>query len=155
WRYTDAFLDAGADHVTFHIEVERDGGGDVGGLLRHIRARGAKAGLSLQPDTPVERLRPYLRDLDLVLVMSVFAGFGGQEFMPSVLDKVAELRAIGFVGEVAMDGGISAATIADSAAAGTNVFVAGTAVFGGDDRRARIAELRTLAEQARVGLGNS
>jgi len=149
WQYADAFLDAGSDLLTFHIEVED--GGDVGALLKHIRSRGKQAGLSVQPDTPVERLRPFVNDLDLVLIMSVFAGFGGQKFMTSVLPKVQELRAMGFAGEISMDGGIAAGTIADSAAAGTNVFVAGTAVFGADDRVARIAELRQLAMRARDG----
>ena len=147
WQYADAFLDAGADLLTFHIEVE--GNGDVGKLLDHIRSRGAKAGLSMQPDTPVSRLRPFVDRLDLVLVMSVFAGFGGQKFMPAVLTKVGELRRLGFGGEVSMDGGIGAGTIAESSRAGTNVFVAGTAVFGAADRAARIAELRRLAALAR------
>jgi ribulose-phosphate 3-epimerase len=143
WKFADAFLDAGADLLTFHIEVEQNG--DVRELLDHIRARGAKAGLSVQPDTPVLRLQPFVDRLDLVLVMSVFAGFGGQKFMPTVLPKVAELRKLGFRGEVSMDGGISPQTIAESARAGTNVFVAGTAVFGAADRKGRIAELRTAA----------
>jgi len=152
WQYADAFLDAGSDLLTFHIEVEQNGdvgqNRDVGTLLKHIRSRGKKAGLSVQPDTPVSRLQPFVKDLDLVLIMSVFAGFGGQKFMTSVLPKVQELRAMGFEGEISMDGGIAPATIADSAAAGTNVFVAGTAVFGVDDRKARIAELRQLAGRA-------
>jgi len=147
WRYADAFLDAGSDCLTFHVEVEE--GGDVPALLKHIRGRGAKAGLSLQPDTPVERLEPYLAGLDLVLVMSVRAGFGGQEFMPEVLAKVQGLRDMGFQGEISMDGGIGPETIAASAAAGTNVFVAGTAVFSVADRRARIRALRGAAERAR------
>ena len=110
----------------------------------------------MQPDTPVSRLQPYLQDLDLVLIMSVFAGFGGQKFMSSVLPKAQELRAMGFEGEISMDGGISPATIADSAAAGTNVFVAGTAVFGAEDRKARIGELRQLAENAQdMGTGDT
>lgn len=147
WLYADPFLDAGSDLLTFHIEVEQNG--DVGGLLKHIRSRGRKAGLSVQPDTPVSRLQPHLKDLDLVLLMSVFAGFGGQKFMGSVLPKAQELRAMGFEGEISMDGGIGPATIADSSKAGTNVFVAGTAVFGVEDRKARIDELRQIAEQAR------
>ena len=146
WKYADPFLDAGSDLLTFHIEVEEQG--DVGALLKHIRSRGKKAGLSVQPDTPISRLKPYIQDLDLVLIMSVFAGFGGQKFMTSVLPKAQELRALGFDGEISMDGGIAPATIAGSAAAGTNVFVAGTAVFGADDRKARISELRQLAENA-------
>jgi ribulose-phosphate 3-epimerase len=103
----------------------------------------------VQPDTPVASLAPYLKQLDLVLVMSVFAGFGGQKFMTDVLPKVSELRRLGYQGEVSMDGGIAPATIAQSARAGTNVFVAGTAVFAAPDRRARIAELRDLAVRAR------
>ena len=147
WKYADAFLDAGSDWLTFHVEVEE--GGDVGGLLRHIRGRGAKAGLSLQPDTPVDRLTPYLADLDLVLIMSVFAGFGGQSFMPSVLGKAKALRDMGFTGEISMDGGIGPATISDCAKAGVNVFVAGTAVFGAPDRSQRISELRQISESNR------
>jgi ribulose-phosphate 3-epimerase len=146
WQYADAFLDAGAAALTFHVEVQDRG--DVAALLARIRARGVKAGLSLQPDTPAGALAPFVEQLDLVLVMSVFAGFGGQKFMPGVLPKVAQLRALGFRGEVSMDGGIGPATIADSARAGTNVFVAGTAVFGAADRAARIAELRALASAA-------
>ena len=146
WRYADAFLDAGADLLTFHIEVASHG--DVGALLAHIRQRGRKAGLSLQPDTPASALAPYVDQLDLVLVMSVFAGFGGQKFMPAVLPKVAELRRAGFRGEVSMDGGIGPSTIADAARAGTNAFVAGTAVFGAADRGAAIANLRQLAAAA-------
>ena len=147
WRYADAFLDAGADLLTFHIEVAKNG--DVKALLDQIRKRGKGAGLSVQPDTPVALLAPYLDRLDLVLVMSVFAGFGGQKFMTDVLPKVAELRRLGYQGEVSMDGGIAPATIEPSARAGTNVFVAGTAVFGAADRRARITELRELAARAR------
>lgn len=143
WRYADAFLDAGAAWLTFHVELA--GRGDVLGLLQHIRSRGAKAGLSLQPDTPVESLRPFVGALDLVLVMSVFAGFGGQAFLPEVLPKVGALRGFGYTGLVSMDGGIGTKTIGASAAAGTDVFVAGTAVFGAPDRQARIAELRALA----------
>lgn len=147
WRYADAFLDAGADLLTFHVEVEQNG--DVGALLRHIRSRGKLAGLSLQPDTPADRLAPFVRELDLVLIMSVFAGFGGQKFMPEVLPKVARLRALGFAGEVSMDGGIGPGTIGDAARAGSNAFVAGTAVFGAPDRTSRIRELRSAALAAR------
>lgn len=146
WRYADAFLDAGADLLTFHIEVAQHG--DVGELLAHIRKRGRKAGLSLQPDTPASALAPFVAQLDLVLVMSVFAGFGGQKFMPSVLPKVGELRRVGYAGEISIDGGIGVATIADAARAGSNVFVAGTAVFGSSDRTAAIRELRQVATAA-------
>ena len=146
WRYRDAFLEAGADLFTFHVEVERNG--DAHALIDAVKARGRKAGMSIQPDTPAERLQPYLPRLDLVLVMSVFAGFGGQKFMAEVLPKAKALRAMGFRGEISMDGGIGSTTIAQAAAAGVNVFVAGTAVFGAPDRGTRIAELRRLASGA-------
>ena len=149
WRYADAFLDAGADLLTFHIEVA--GNGDVAALLRHVKQRGKQVGLSLQPNTAPETLAPFVREIDLVLIMSVYAGFGGQKFMPEVLPKVAALRALGFRGEVSMDGGIGPQTIADAARAGTNAFVAGTAVFGAPDRTARIAELRRTAAAAAAG----
>ncbi|MBK8100458.1 MAG: ribulose-phosphate 3-epimerase [Planctomycetes bacterium] len=146
WRYRDAFLDAGADLFTFHVEVAQHG--DVGALLDSVRARGVKVGMSIQPDTPVERLLPWLPRLDLVLIMSVFAGFGGQKFMPEVLPKATWLRTAGFRGDISMDGGIGSSTIAQAAAAGVNVFVAGTAVFGAPDRAARIAQLRAAASGA-------
>jgi len=146
WHYRDPFLDAGADLFTFHVEVEKRG--DAHALIDSVKARGVKVGMSLQPDTPAARLLPFLERLDLVLVMSVFAGFGGQKFMAEVLPKVAELRRLGFRGEVSMDGGIGPQTIAQSAAAGTNVFVAGSAVFGAADRAGRIAQLRALATGA-------
>jgi ribulose-phosphate 3-epimerase len=147
WKYRDPFLDAGTDLFTFHVEVERNG--DAHALIDSLHARGVKAGMSIQPDTAAARLQPYLARLDLVLIMSVFAGFGGQKFMAEVLPKVHQLRQMGFRGEISMDGGIGPATIAASAAAGTNVFVAGTAVFGAPDRTARIAQLRQLAVAAR------
>jgi ribulose-phosphate 3-epimerase len=147
WGYADAFLDAGADLLTFHVELDNEG--DVGTLLDHVRGRGRKAGLALQPDTPAARLLPWLDRLDLVLVMSVFAGFGGQRFMPEVLAKAAELRALGYRGEISIDGGITEGTIGDAARAGVNAFVAGTAVFGQRDRAAAIAALRARALAAR------
>lgn len=146
WKYCDRFLEAGANVLTFHVEVE--GNGDAPALIERIQQHGSKAGMSLQPDTPVERLQPYVHKLDVVLIMSVFAGFGGQSFMPDVLPKAAALRAMGFQGEIAMDGGIDPKTIGLSASAGTNVFVAGTAVFGAKDRAARILQLRELAVAA-------
>ncbi|MEC7584062.1 MAG: ribulose-phosphate 3-epimerase [Planctomycetota bacterium] len=146
WKYCDRFLEAGADVLTFHVEVEENG--DAPALIDRIQQHGSKAGMSLQPNTPVERLQPYVDKLDVVLIMSVFAGFGGQSFMPDVLPKAVALRAMGFRGEIAMDGGIDPKTIGQSAAAGTNVFVAGTAVFGAKDRAARILELRELAVAA-------
>ena len=149
WRYADAFLDAGADLFTFHVEVTDRGDGHE--LIRKVVKRGVKAGMSLNPDADVHRLAPFLSELDLVLVMSVFAGFGGQKFMPEVLEKVRILREeLGFTGEISMDGGIGPQTIGLSAGAGTNVFVAGSAVFGAPDVNGRIRELRALAEKSRA-----
>src|SRR5262245_36125361 len=100
WRYCDPFLDAGADWLTFHVEVEDRG--DVAALIDRIKARGRKAGMSLQPDTPAERLRPYVRQLDLVLVMSVFAGFGGTKFLGEVLARDDAVSTLGFQVDVAV-----------------------------------------------------
>jgi len=148
WKYADAFLDAGADVFTFHLEVAEHG--DAGALIERVRRRGVRVGMALNPDADVNRLAPWLEQLDLVLVMSVFAGFGGQRFMPEVLPKVRALRhTLGFAGEIEMDGGIDPETVEACAAAGTNVFVAGTAIFGVEDRRARIALLRERAEAHR------
>ncbi len=147
WKYADPFLDAGADVFTFHLEVcDR---GDAMALIDKVRSRGVRVAMALNPDADVRRVAPYLSSLDMVLVMSVFPGFGGQQFMPEVLDSVRTLRGeLGFEGEIEMDGGIAPDTIEACAAAGTNVFVAGTAVFGAEDVPARIAELRSKAAAA-------
>lgn len=150
WKYADPFLDAGADVFTFHLEVADRG--DAMALIDKIKSRGVRVGMALNPDADVRRLEPYLASLDMVLVMSVFPGFGGQEFMPEVLDNVRTLRGeLGFGGEIEMDGGIAPETISACAAAGTNVFVAGTAIFGADDIPARIADLRAKATAAYGG----
>ena len=149
WRYADDFLDAGAATLTFHIEVDRSNRMRNQELIDRIRGRGARAGLAVNPDGDVAWLEPYLPTLDLVLVMSVFPGFGGQKFMPDVLAGVRRLRGeFGYTGDIEMDGGIDPATIGSCAAAGTNVFVSGTGVFGAPDWAARIAELRALARAA-------
>ncbi len=108
-------------------------------------------GLSLNPPTPVESVLPYLGDIDLLLVMSVNPGWGGQSFIPEVLDKVrvarAEIDAQGFACEIEIDGGINATTAVDAAAAGCDVFVAGSAVFKADDPVAAANEIRAAAER--------
>jgi ribulose-phosphate 3-epimerase len=147
WQYADAFLDAGADVLTFHAEL----GGDALGLIRKVKARGRRAAMSLNPDTPLTKVEPFLAELDMVLVMSVFPGFGGQEFMPEVLAKVRRLRGeLGYAGLVEMDGGINLATLPLCARAGADVLVAGTAIFKEPDRKAVIASFRTLAEAERT-----
>jgi ribulose-phosphate 3-epimerase len=151
WRYADDFLDAGAAVLTFHLEVAHRG--DASALIARIQERGALAGMALNPDADVGGLEPFLSQVDMILVMSVFPGFGGQQFMPDVLSKVRAMRsALGFAGLIEMDGGIGPATIESCASAGTDVFVAGTAVFAAEDVPGRIKELRELASAARPAL---
>lgn len=148
-RYAPDFVAAGAHVVTFHHEVTGDASGEA---IEAVRKAGAPmVGMSVNPDRPVEVLEPWLDRLDLVLVMSVFPGFGGQKFMPEVLPKVARLREMGFTGLIEMDGGVAPETIAACAAAGTDVFVAGSAIFGAADLDGRMKEMRQLALEARVG----
>ncbi len=147
WKYADPFMDAGADVFTFHLEVADRG--DAHALLAKVRERGVKTGMAINPDADVRKLQPYLDALDMVLVMSVFPGFGGQKFIDAVLENVRLLRGeMGFTGEIEMDGGIDPQTIAACAEAGTNAFVAGTAVFSAPNVPERVALLRQLAADA-------
>ena len=128
-RYIDDFADAGADIITFHIESDSD----AAQTIAKIKSRGCKAGLVLKPKTPACAVFPYLENLDLVLVMTVEPGFGGQSFMADMMPKVRELKAEiqrrGLNVLIEADGGIGDATIAQVAEAGVDVSVAGTAVF--------------------------
>ncbi len=128
-RYIDDFADAGADIITFHIESDSD----AAQTIAKIKSRGCKAGLVLKPKTPTCAVFPYLENLDLVLVMTVEPGFGGQSFMADMMPKVRELKAEiqrrGLNVLIEADGGIGDATIAQVAEAGVDVSVAGTAVF--------------------------
>ena len=147
-RYAKDFAAAGAHVLTFHAELAPSAA-----MQREIIAsfRGvgvAKVGIAVNPDCAIERIADVLDEVDLVLVMSVFPGFGGQKFMPEVLPKVRWLRERGYRGHVQMDGGLSEKTIAACAEAGTNVFVAGSAVFGSSDIPATIARLRETARAA-------
>ncbi|MEM1448955.1 MAG: ribulose-phosphate 3-epimerase [Planctomycetota bacterium] len=148
--YATEYVAAGAEVLTFHWETM--GSGTARGARVAIRAfRDAGVplvGVSINPNTPVEPLGEILADVDLVLVMSVFPGFGGQRFMDHVLQKTRWLREQGFDGHVEMDGGLNAETIPLCAQAGANVFVAGSAIFGAADRRATIASFRARASEA-------
>jgi ribulose-phosphate 3-epimerase len=128
-RYLGAFAQAGADGCTVHVEV-----GDTDELVTQMRALGLRAGLALNPDTPFEAVEPYLSDIDLVLCMTVFPGFGGQSFIADVMGKVRQARAAvearSLPVDVEVDGGIDVHTAPVAAAAGANVFVAGSAIFG-------------------------
>jgi len=129
--YIDAFADAGADIITFHPEA----GAHIHRTIQSIKARGLKAGLSLNPATPLNVIDPILEDLDLILVMSVNPGFGGQSFIESSLPKIEELRrridASGKAIDLEVDGGINMETAPRVIAAGADVLVAGTATFKG------------------------
>jgi len=123
-RYLEAFRKAGSDRITVHVEACRE----VPKTLESIRGLGAEAGISLRPKTPVESIYPYLDRLDLVLVMTVEPGFGGQRFMPGMLEKVRQLRRR-FKGKISVDGGIDAQTAPEAIRAGADVLVSGTAIF--------------------------
>src|SRR5581483_7294512 len=128
-RYLEAFAEAGADGCTVHVEIP---GTDE--LIAQMRELGLRVGLALNPDTPFEKVEPYLSKVDLVLCMTVFPGFGGQAFMGEVMPKVAQVKAAvaasGLALDIEVDGGIDVDTAPLAANAGANVFVAGSAVFG-------------------------
>jgi len=138
--YIPAFADAGADHILVHAEA----GPHLHRSLQLIRSLGKRAGAVLNPGTPAVALEPVLDSLDLILLMTVNPGFGGQAFLPSMLPKVAAVRAM--IGDrpivLEVDGGLNAETARETVAAGATALVAGTAIFGHADRRAAIRELR-------------
>ena len=147
-RYARDYVKAGAHVLTFHVELAQTPA-QLREIIKAFRGEGvAKVGIALNPPAEIERVADVLSEIDLVLIMSVHAGFGGQKFMPEVLGKVRWLRERGYSGHVQMDGGISEKTIAACAEAGTNVFVAGSAVFGSNDIPATIARLRETARVA-------
>lgn len=131
-RYVVEFAACGADLVNFHIEATKD----VRKTIALIRGTGKKVGITIKPETPVSKVVPYLELVDMVLIMTVEPGFGGQKLIPECLDKVAELRKIvtenGFSIDIEVDGGISADNVENAIAAGANVIVAGSAVFKND-----------------------
>ena len=141
-----AFIDAGADNVTFHMEATSH----ANRLIQLIHAAGRKASVAICPATPVCMLEEVIEEVDMVLLMTVNPGFGGQKFIPSSAAKLKKLRSLcadhGVNPLVEVDGGISVETAGIVAAAGANVLVAGSAVFGKKDRAAAIADIRTAAE---------
>ncbi|MDO5635533.1 MAG: ribulose-phosphate 3-epimerase [Micrococcus sp.] len=147
-RWVADYAKAGAHTVTFHVEATDD----PRAVIRTLHDESCRAGVSIKPGTPVSAVIDLLDEVDLVLVMSVEPGFGGQSFMPEVLDKVVELRAAidasGRDIHLQIDGGIDAGTIAKAAEAGCDVFVAGSAVYGADDPDAMVVTLRDTAAQA-------
>ncbi len=153
-KYLEPFVKAGADHISFHVEV----GGDTLGMLQWLRDQDVGCGIAVNPDTPVERVFEYLPHVDMVLVMTVHPGFGGQSFLGENLEKVRrvrekenELREAGDLNrelDIEVDGGIDAETITESKAAGANVYVAGNSIFGQPDVAEAIGQLRSALQVA-------
>lgn len=146
FKYAPDYIKAGADILTFHYEACKDDK-EVFAMIDLIHDYGAKAGISIKPDTPVQKIFPFLYSLDLVLFMSVEPGFGGQEFMPSVLNKIICLKDYFNMNEITkvlieVDGGINEETAKLVKMAGVDVIVAGTYLFGHDDIEERIKKLR-------------
>ena len=143
-RYVGQFCDAGADIVTVHVEADSEE--NTREALAKIHARGKKAGVVVKPKTPAEAVFPFLSDCDIVLVMTVEPGFGGQPFMADMMPKVAQIRqwidARSPDCELEVDGGVALKTRDACVNAGANVLVAGSAVYGAEDIPARIKELR-------------
>jgi ribulose-phosphate 3-epimerase len=145
--YLEAFAKAGSDIITVHVES----GPHVHRSLQAIRALGKKAGVTMNPGTPVSTIEHVIDLVDLVLIMSVNPGFGGQAFIPAALDKIAQVRAL--VGarpiDIEVDGGVTVANAAQVVRAGANVLVAGSAVFKGGDYKGNIAAIRNAGALAR------
>jgi ribulose-phosphate 3-epimerase len=143
-HYAPRFIEAGANSITVHVEPEAKH--DVGKTLRAIRDAGCRAGLSLNPATPFEAVETYLTSIDLLLVMTVHPGFGGQAFRPEMMEKVKRAHEWKVSNNAALDievdGGINAETARPSIANGANVLVAGTSIFRTPDYRKAIADLR-------------
>ncbi|MEJ7756128.1 MAG: ribulose-phosphate 3-epimerase [Nocardioidaceae bacterium] len=147
-RWAPAYAEAGASSVTFHVEAAHA----PVRLARELRGLGARAGMGLKPATPIEPYEDLLPELDMILVMTVEPGFGGQKFLDVCLPKIRRTRALldKHGGDIwlQVDGGVTAESIQRCAEAGADVFVAGSAVFGADDPDAAVEQLRTLAESS-------
>jgi len=144
-KYAPDFIKAGADIIVFHLEAKSD----ADETIKLIKDSGVKVGVSIKPDTAAEEIFPYLDRLDMVLVMTVEPGFGGQSFMEDMMPKVKKIREEidrrNLDVDIQVDGGISEKTISTAAEAGANVFVAGSAVFNAEDPAEMIGKLRKLA----------
>lgn len=150
-REAPAYVEAGAESVTFHVEAARA----PVRLAREVRAKGARASMALKPATPIEPYEDLLPELDMLLIMTVEPGFGGQSFLDLCLPKIRRARAMldrhGIQTWLQVDGGVSLDTIGRCAEAGADVFVAGSAVFSADDPDAMVEQLRAAAQTATQG----
>ena len=138
-KYINAFVQAGSDMITVHIETASIK--EIGMISKDLKSKGIKLGISLNPATPLGKIKPVLKFVDFVLVMSVNPGFGGQAFIPSALTKIKQLRAI-FKKDIAVDGGINAVTGKLAREAGANVLAAGSYIFGSKNTKQAIKSLR-------------
>ncbi len=150
-QYLRAFAEAGASHCTVHVEV-----GSTAELIAEMRSLGLGVGLAVNPETPFDSCEPWLDRIDMLLVMSVHPGFGGQRFIPDVVPKVARAAEIahrdGLDLAIEVDGGIDAGTVPAMAGAGASIFVAGSAIFGAEDPVAAARAIREAAAAAAVAL---
>ena len=146
-HFLEAFAEAGANGCSVHVEI-----GDTADLIKQMRSLGLDAGLAVNPDTPFEAFEAYLADIDLLLLMTVFPGFGGQEFIADVLPKVTrsrqDIERRGLTLPIQVDGGIDERTAPRVAAAGAEVLVAGSAIFGADDPATAARRIRVAASNA-------
>ncbi len=144
-KYVERFAKTGAEMISFHLEAADQAGKDPRDIIAQIKSFGVKAGLVINPDIPVERLFPYIDDVDFFLIMSVFAGFGGQKFIPESIDRIKTLKAEmdrrGVVKDIEVDGGVSASNARILAEAGATILVAGSSVFKAESPAKAINEL--------------
>jgi ribulose-phosphate 3-epimerase len=145
-KYIKDFAAAGADIITFHLEAVQN----IDEIISLIKSYGIKVGISIKPNTPAEELFPWLAKIDMVLVMTVEPGFGGQGFMTSMLPKIKAIRdnSVALMLDIQVDGGINTQTVSLAAKAGANIFVAGNAIFGSDNPTEVIKSIREAAEAA-------
>ncbi len=146
-QYAQAFIDAGADMITFHIEAEPN----PTELLQRIRSQGVAAGLAINPSTSMETMIPFVSECDLVLVMSVEAGFGGQTFNPNAIDRLKQLR-LQFGSQILLevDGGVNASTVRSCQQAGAELLVVGSAIFRENDYCQAITNLHRAMQVAKT-----
>ena len=146
-RYVEEFRNAGADIINFHVEATKD----PDGTLDKIKSMGAKTGITIKPDTPVSRIVPYLEKVDMVLIMTVEPGFGGQKFMAEKMSKVKELVEIrkqkNLSFDIEIDGGVNMNNVKEILDTGVNVIVAGSAIFGAENIEKRTKEFLNILQE--------
>jgi len=149
-RYVEVFVKSGANSVSVHAEVCKD----IPAMAKRLHDLGARASVGVNPETEVQRVLPFAEHLDMILIMSVHPGFGGQEFIPAALEKLRavrrELDRRGLKVDIEIDGGVKLDNIAEVKAAGANVFVSGSGIFGQGDYRKVVKEMRDLIAHAPV-----